>query len=116
MYRIACVESNFGRKNNDYHGGIWQVDETMFKDTKDVASHDKLPKKFDKIQKATGITWKDVTWEDLQKPIYSGIAARLFLLNDPTVIPTTVRGQAGYWKTYYKKGRGNEEDFINKCS
>ena len=123
MYRIACVESNFGNDANtyrdNYHGGIWQVDEIGFKDTQDVASHNKLTERFKQIQNAAGINWQSVTWEDLRKPIYSGIAARLFLLNNPTVIPTTVRGQARYWKEYYntEKGEGTVENFINKkCS
>ena len=122
MYRIACVESNFGNDANtyqdNYHGGIWQVDEIGFKDTQDVASHNKLTERFKQIQNAAGINWQSVTWEDLRKPIYSGIAARLFLLNNPTVIPTTVRGQAQYWKEYYntEKGKGTVQDFINKCS
>ena len=123
MYRIACVESNFGNDANtyrdNYHGGIWQVDEIGFKDTQDVVSHNKLTERFKQIRNATGINWQSVTWEDLRKPIYSGIAARLFLLNDPTVIPTNLMEQARYWKEYYntKKGEGTVENFINKkCS
>ena len=122
MYRIACVESNFGNHANtyrdNYHGGIWQVDEIGFKDTQDVDSHIKLDDKFEQIRKATGIIWKKVIWEDLRKPLYSGIAAMLFILNKPTDIPTTVSGQARYWKTYYntEKGKGTVQDFINKCS
>ena len=117
------MESNFGNDADtykaNYHGGIWQVDEIGFKGTQDVASHDKLTERFKQIRNATDIIWQSVTWEDLRIPIYSGIAARLFLLNDPTVIPTTVRGQARYWKEYYntEKGEGTVENFINKdCS
>ena len=122
MYRIACVESNFGMHPNtyhgDYHGGIWQVDPMGFVDTQNVASHPKLTAKFEKIQAATGISWKDASYEDLRKPIYSGIAARLRLLNIPEAIPTDLRGQAKYWKKHYntEKGKGTVEDFMSRCS
>ena len=122
MYRIACVESDFGNHENtykdNYHGGIWQVDKKGFEATQDVDSHDELKAKFEKIQTATDIDWQKVSWIDLRKPIYSGIAARVFLLNIPKEIPTTVRKQADYWKRYYntEKGEGTVQDFINKCS
>ena len=122
MYRIACVESDFGNHPNtyrdNYHGGIWQVDKIGFADTQNVASHPRLKARFEQIQAATGISWQNAIWEDLRKPIYSGIAARLLLLNIPAAIPTDLKGQAQYWKTHYntEKGKGTVEDFISKCS
>lgn len=32
-----------------------------------------------RIQEAFGIDWRTVTWMDLQKPLYSGLAAALFI-------------------------------------
>ena len=122
MYRIACVESDFGNHPNtyrdNYHGGIWQVDKIGFADTQNVASHPRLKARFEQIQAATGISWQNTIWEDQRKPIYSGIAARLLLFNIPAAIPTDLNGQAQYWKTHYntEKGKGTVEDFISKCS
>ena len=121
MQRVACMESNYGTDPNtyrpNYHGGIWQVDKIGFDDTQNVASHPGLKGKFEKIQTATGISWQDTSWDDLQKPMYSGIAARLYVSNIPAPIPTDVRGQAEYWKKYYntEKGKGTVEDFISRC-
>ena len=33
-------------------------------------------------------------WNDLRKPLYSGLAARLFLLKIPAPIPSTLKDQA----------------------
>jgi hypothetical protein len=58
-------------------GGIWQVDEIGFERYPETsASHPGLKKKFKKIKKELGIDWTTVKWEDLTKPLYSGIAAR----------------------------------------
>lgn len=122
MYRIACVESNFGNHPNTYregyHGGIWQVDKIGFADTQNVASHPRLKTKFETIQAATGISWKNASWEDLRKPLYSGIAARLLLLNIPESIPSSLEEQAKYWKKHYntESGKGTVQDFISRCS
>ena len=118
------MESNFGNHPNTYregyHGGIWQVDKIGFADTQNVASHPKLKTKFETIQAATGISWQSASWEDLRKPLYSGIAARLLsvLLNIPEAIPSDLQGQAQYWKTHYNtdKGKGTVQGFISKCS
>ena len=66
MYRIACVESDFGNHPNtyrdNYHGGIWQVDKIGFADTQNVASHPRLKARFEQIQAATGISWQNAIW------------------------------------------------------
>jgi hypothetical protein len=117
LRRIAWVESRFGKYpgtfRNDYHGGIWQVDEIGFRDTQNTTSHPKLKGKYEKICEKLKIDWENTTWEDLRKPLYSGLAARLFLGNLPSSIPDTLQGQAIYWKENYNKtGKGTAEKFI----
>ncbi len=58
----------------------------------------------DAIRESFNIDWPSVQWSDLRIPLYSGIAARLFLLNisDTEPIPCNVPGQAAYWRTYYR--------------
>jgi hypothetical protein len=120
LKRIAKVESENGEHNNTfregYHGGIFQVDKKGFKDTQDVESHPKLKKRFSKIEQELGIKWSEVTWEDLRKPLYSALAARLFLLNNPEEIPEDLKGQAEYWKKHYNttSGKGTTKHFISK--
>ena len=120
LRRIALVESDDGRNSRTYrqgyHGGIWQVDLIGFQDTQDTNSHPGLVSKFREIQREFGIDWPSVQWEDLRKPLYSGLAARLKLSNVAESIPlaSDVAGQASYWKRYYntESGAGTVEKFI----
>ncbi|XP_072042608.1 uncharacterized protein [Amphiura filiformis] len=122
LRRIACVESRDGTDPNTYRdgydGGIWQVDRIGFEDTQNTAAHPDLVDKFAKIQQAFEIDWQTVQWSDLHKPLYSAIAARLFLSNIPKAIPNSadIAGQAAYWKRYYNTaaGVGAEHDFVER--
>ena len=49
-----------------------------------------------------------MSWSDMTKPLYSALAARLFLTNVPTSIPQDLTGQAQYWKNHYNSGAGAE--------
>ena len=120
LRRIAWVESKDGNHpdtyRQGYHGGIWQVDLIGFQDTQNTTSHPGLVSKFSKIRRKFDIDWLSVQWEDLRKPLYSGLAARLFLSNkqEPIPLASNVTAQAAYWKEHYntKKGAGTEEKFI----
>ena len=117
LRRIAYVMSDFGNdiQNN---GGIWQVPYHGFKDTMDIATHVRLPNKYANIKKAFGIDWTSVTYKDLEKPLYSALAARLFLSNSPNLIPPAhqVEKQARQWKMYYLSGEGDVQMFVNKAN
>lgn len=132
LRRIAIVESKFGDDPNTfkdrvqdddgvakkYHGGIWQVDKIGFDATKDTGSHPSLNGKYEIIRQKFGIWWPDVTWSDLRKPLYSAIAARLYLSRVPQPIPSTLNDQAEYWKEHYNtsKGKGTKQGFIDKVN
>ena len=119
--RVVCIESNNGNHPNTYregyHGGIWQVDEVGYEATKDISSHPDLVEKHRKIKEKFGIDWMKTSWEDLRKPFYSGLAARLYLSNIPEAIPADVEEQAKYWKKHYNtsKGKGKEKKFVVEC-
>ena len=74
-----------------------------------------LRKYWDRIKERLGIDWTKTTWNDLEKPLYSGLAARLFLARLSAPIPTDLTEQASYWKTHYNTaaGKGTPEKFIN---
>ena len=105
LRRIAFVESRDGTDTDTYrpgyNGGIWQVDEDKFLTTQ--ANSALNVERHDAIREAFDIDWPSVQWRDLRIPLYSGIAARLFLLNisDTESIPCDVPGQAAYWSTHY---------------
>ena len=99
-----------------YYGGIYQVDQIGFQDTQDVASHPGLANKYEAIMDNYGIDWPSVQYEDLEKPLYSGIASRLYISNNPLPIPEDRNGQAQYWKDHYntQEGAGSVDNFPNK--
>ena len=88
-----------------------QVDSIGYRDTVNLRSTRKYHAQ---IKKHFGIDWARTTWYDLRKPLYSGLAARLFLVKIPAAIPSDLPGQAAYWKLYYNTvaGKGTESKFI----
>ena len=105
LRRIAYVETRDGQNSGAaLLGGIWKVSEDMLIDTQRIMAHGQLIRKHKIIQKKLNIDWPDVVWSDLQKPIYSGLAARLFLSNNPRAIPDTLERQGHYWKINYNPG------------
>lgn len=117
LRRLAWVESTDGTDSQTYrqgyYGGIWQVDLIAFQDTQNTASRPGLVSTFREIQRQFNIDWPSVQWEDLHRPLYSGLAARLILLNVAESIPlaSDVAGQASYWRRNYNTA-GDEARFI----
>ena len=116
LRRIAYVESRDGTHTDTYrpgyNGGIWQVDEDKFLSTQ--ANTALNVERHDAIREAFNIDWPSVQWSDLRIPLYSGIAAKLFLLNisDTEPIPCDVPGQAAYWRTHYSSCNTIVEKYI----
>ena len=52
---------------------LLQVTDQMYRNTLSLTSY------FDIIEKDFGIKWSKTQWKDLLKPLYSAIAARLFI-------------------------------------
>ncbi|XP_053381097.1 uncharacterized protein LOC128549055 [Mercenaria mercenaria] len=81
LRRLAYVESQDGSSPNTfrpgYYGGIWQVDHSAFSETQNNSA---LQSQYSIIQNVFGINWDKVSWSDLHKPLYSGIAAALFTI------------------------------------
>jgi hypothetical protein len=117
LKEIAKHESRLGKHRNtfrkNYHGGIYQIDNIGFKKTQDVKSHPALKKWYKKIKDITGIDWTKVKWEDLRKPAYSTLAARLYLITIPELIPNTLKERSVYYKKHYNRsGKGTPSKFM----
>ena len=82
-----------------------QVDSIGYRDTVNLRSTRRYHAR---IKRHFGIDWARTTWYDLRKPLYSGLAARLFLVKIPAPIPSAsdLPGQAAYWKRYYNTVAG----------
>ena len=114
MRRIAYVMSKDGTDMKS-DGGIWQVSDFAFHDTMDTGAHYRLPSKYYKIRQAfPGIDWPSTTRQDLDKPFFSALAARLYLSNLKERIPNAnrIEEQASYWKAFYVRGAANEKKFV----
>ena len=117
LRRIAYVETRDGTAENTYrqgyNGGIWAVDENVFRDTQRVDKNPRLRAKLSDIQKLFSVDWSSARWSDLRKPLYSAIASRLVLYNVPRAIPMAddISGQAELWANYYRRG-GSVSEFV----
>ena len=92
-----------------------QVDKTSFTETRANLTDDLA----DAIADKFGIVWKQTQYQDLWKPLYSGIAARLKIAAHygQGNIPQTVPEQASYWATRYTtKSSANATDDYRKAS
>ena len=121
LRRIAWVESRDGEDaatyRAGYSGGIWQVDSAGFADTQALSSHPGLRKSHDGIRQKLAIDWKDASWADCRKPLYSALAARLLLSTKQAAIPDSLQQQAEYWKQHYNKtGKGTAHKFVDDCT
>ncbi|XP_025101567.1 uncharacterized protein LOC112568475 [Pomacea canaliculata] len=111
LRRLAYVESRDGTDIKTYRpgydGGIWQVDEDKFNAT--LACSSVLATYCAKIrQPPFNINWRSVTWSDLRKPLYSGLAATFYLLlrlgDSTSAIPGDIKNQSILWSQYYRPG------------
>ena len=121
LRRIAYVETRDGTLEDTfqdgYYGGIWAVDEEKFLMTQRTNLSSCLSIKLQQIQEFFKINWTGVTWMDLQKPIFSALAARLVLfLADRAIPPTSdLRAQAEFWVEYYNP-MGDTSEFVSLSS
>jgi len=106
--RIAWVETRDGLNRtatfrDGYHGGLWQVDEVIFQETKDPVRYPQLLDKYEQLQTEFAIDWSAVGWVELRKPLYSGLAVYLYMTTIVGNIPLNVHDQADHWKRNYNR-------------
>ena len=117
---IAMVESKDGLDNTTYregyHGGLWQVDEMMFLVTKNT-SYPILRDKYKIVKKQFDTDWMSVHWKDLRIPLWSGLAACLYMCTVDEEIPSSIDKQADHWNRNYnskKESPRKPEEFVVK--
>ena len=110
LRRIAFVETDDGLQPEETsldQGGIWRVDYARFQQTTTNAS---LAEKRADIAAAFPEVgdWGATVWEDLSKPLWSALAARLVLFLAETSAATgeipgasDIEGQALFWRDVY---------------
>ena len=119
LRRIAFVETKDGSYLDPFNsGGIWAVDEDTFLSTQiNKNSNITLFQKYEEMRLLFGIDWKAVQWSELNKPLYSALAARLVLFIAPENIPSSdaVPAQAHFWRDHYNTD-GSIKDFIRAAN
>ena len=110
LRNMAYVETRDGRDLPQsavaIDGGIWKITPMQFEQTKELSSrHDRV---YDAIAAHLGQEWRELEYRDLEKPLYSGLAARLYLTYVATysIIPPTAR-QGLFWSEKFKGGKGD---------
>ena len=102
--RLAYVESRDGEDpetfRSGYNGGIWQVDERVFQKTLNLVQYEQLVEIYEHVNKFFSIWWHSVEWVQLRIPLYSALAARMFIFLADDDIPDAgdVMKQAFFWK------------------
>ena len=109
LRRIAYVETRDGARAND---NIWAISQEALQLTQD-SDNPTLNVKHNLITQEFNIDWISVELDDLRRPLYSGIAARLLVFLAPEKIPDSndIEGQAQFWKQYYNTN-GSINEFI----
>ncbi|CAH0768235.1 unnamed protein product [Bemisia tabaci] len=124
LRRVAYTESKFGEEpatyREGYNGGIWQFD--RFKTTQfDAQSNGTTPELrsiHTAIRDTLGINWMQAKEEDMLKPLYSALAASIYieltrLTRGP--IPDVIKAQDMFWKDYYNTNGGKYGDFERRA-
>ncbi|XP_005095267.2 uncharacterized protein LOC101861943 [Aplysia californica] len=124
LRRLAYVKSKDGEDPNTYrngfYGGIWQVSQADFQATQTANFLKGFPSK---LPAAFGIDWSRVHWSDLQKPLYSGLAALFIILSKAgNMMPVSVTAQASLYSqsmggdyTAYVNGVQELDRFYATC-
>ena len=98
--RIAIVEKHLNRTAND--GGIWNVDKCAFRNVSQNRRKDGRQAALRKsVRRTFGVTWSKIRHSDLKRPLYSVLAARIFLEVTFSSIPRGLRKQAKLWVKKY---------------
>ncbi|XP_022079977.1 uncharacterized protein LOC110973441 [Acanthaster planci] len=118
--RIAWVETTDGTdqftySDQNYHGGIWRVDRSVYDFTMTMYNNPRYASLFSDVEALMQINWSRTTWQDCRKPLYSALAARLYFHSIQPNIPQGITLQATLWRTrYHDQPSDTVGDFIAK--
>ena len=117
LRRIAYVESRDGDiLPSQSVGGIWRVPVGTFENLQLIlppATGDDISAAFASEFLLSGIDgWESLEWEDLDRPIWSALVARLAIrVTEPIPTSSDISGQASFWSRYYSTN-GDVSKFI----
>ena len=101
LQRIAWLETRYGENQltyrPDHDGGIWNINQTKFSAIQIGSQHKAM------IQSEFCFNWDDVQSNDLRKPLYSALAARLLIhqISNGSAVSQDSSAQAQMWLSIY---------------
>ena len=110
LRRIAYVETRDGTSKS-FEQNIWAVSHEALQLTQ-MSGNPTLNVKRNLIAIEFDIDWNAVELDDMKRPFYSALAARLLLFIAPERLPDSsdITAQAQFWKQYYNTN-GSIDDF-----
>ena len=120
LRNMAYVESrdgvNFDAHLNNMDGGIWKITARQFQLTQQLLRSPRHREVYAAITIYLGQDWLDVEYRDLAKPLYSGLAARLYLtyISSLSIPPTAQQG--GFWSSVFKGGKGDIQRWLSSIT
>lgn len=100
IQRIAIVEKAMNRTSKE--GGLWNVDKCAFEATQAKRKENRQLAALHKtVRRTFGVTWSKIKYSDLRRPLYSVLAARIFLEMTKHSIPRGLKNQARFWLESY---------------
>ena len=112
LRRIAYAETRDGTSSSIEFHNIWAVSQEGLEQTQ-ILNNPTLNVKRNLIALEFDIDWLMVERDDLKRPFYSALSARLLLFLAPELIPdfSDIPDQARFWKKYYNVD-GSLSEFI----
>lgn len=100
MRRMAYVETRDGTEysQGNSEGGIWKISRTKFEQTQRLSDSAEV---YAAITTYLGLDWRRLDYGELTKPLYSGLAVRLYLMHIGVNIPLTPM-HASFWIEHFK--------------
>lgn len=109
LRRIAYLMTKDGHDlDAARNGGIWGVSSSQFSGTS-------FNNYVTQIRNAFNINWHSVTYSDLEKPLYSALAALMVVFRYRYEIPRDLDRQARLWQTHFDP-RGTKQMFQRTAS
>ena len=112
MRRMAYVETRDGNFSKSLNGGIWTVDERLFRRTQCLENNTQIDLMIMRLQENNfqnyirPSNWSNLTYESLSIPLYSGVAVRILMHLNGT-LPLNAQLHATYWSNVFKSGNSS---------
>lgn len=110
MRRMAYVETRDGNLTS-LNGGIWNVDEGLFRRTQHPGINTQIDLAIMRLREKNSqnhigpLNWRNLTYDNLSIPLYSGLAVRMLKHLDDALPLTHLYPL--YWNNVFKGGRSS---------